>query len=697
MRETLLRVSRREQGASIQQFREGMGLMARWLVVGLFGLLAAGLLPGVASAGGCPNEQFRTGLGAGLPDCRAYEQVSPVDKNGGDVTPNISEHLFVSSTDGGRMSFASTQAYVDALTGAATVQFYVASRGASGWSSRSLLPSQRAEPFVMTGPVIAAFSSDLSSAILSSGGAGNGGHRGQDEPPLVSGEPPKNENLFVSDTSGNAYQLVDVTPAGVMPSGAEFDRATPDLSHVVFKEEAQLTPSASATTQNIFEWAGGAVSLVSALPGGGAASNASFDAVSEDGSRVVFTADDGNLYLHENGVPTVQIDASHGSGGGGAGGFGVASSDGSKVFFTDSAERGLTNDTVAGSGENLYEYDVAGATLTDLTPDVHAEVQGVVGAGSDGSYLYFVADGSLAAGATAGQPNLYLRHSGVTTFIATLKPGAELSDSGDGRDWGMRYRRSATVTPDGIRLAFDSLASLTGYDNRDATTGEPDTEVFLYDAVANHLVCASCNPSGDRPIGPSAIRELFSGLNLGPEESPPHYLYSDGNRLFFNSLDALSPQDSNGKEDVYEYEGGKVSLISSGTSGEFSEFADASASGDDAFFFTDQQLVAQDRDPQFDLYDARVGGGFPAPTVPASCVGESCRQSPVGAPVLGAPGSVTFAGDGNLTPAIAAPVLKPRPKAKKPKAKKRRRRAKAKKGARGSRRGIGSHSTGKRG
>ncbi len=50
-------------------------------------------------------------------------------------------------------------------------------------------------------------------------------------------------------------------------------------------------------------------------------------------------------------------------------------------------------------------------------------------------------------------------------------------------------------------VAFMSNSPLTGYDNRDAVSGQRDEEVFLYDAASNHLVCASCNPTGARPVG----------------------------------------------------------------------------------------------------------------------------------------------------------------------------------------------------
>ncbi len=96
--------------------------------------------------------------------------------------------------------------------------------------------------------------------------------------------------------------------------------------------------------------------------------------VSEDGSRIVFVAGGnlmsvytpiGNRAHRRKGhcadsslACTVQVDASQTGGLGGGGAFMRASADGSKVFFTDSDAAGLTSDTVAGSGQNLYEYDV---------------------------------------------------------------------------------------------------------------------------------------------------------------------------------------------------------------------------------------------------------------------------------------------------------------------------------------------------
>jgi DNA-binding beta-propeller fold protein YncE len=390
----------------------------------------------------------------------------------------------------------------------------------------------------------------------------------------------------------------------------------------------------------------------------------------------------------------------------GGGRFQIASADGSRIFFTD--EKPLTADSGAAPGPggsrgvaDLYECRVVEelpghltCDLTDLTPEIAgkaADVRGsVLGASEDGSYVYFVAEGILgqvanARGETAalGSPNLYLRHGAVTSFITTLAPG-------DKHDWAERlFEQPTRVSADGRFLELMSEAPLTGYDNRDIESGRPVAEVYLYDADSNRLVCASCVPTGARPAGVEYLKlEVGLGGLVGGEEAwapsalvaanvpgwtsfkfeesnhQPRYLSGSG-RLFFNTADALVPQDSNATQDVYEYEppgvggcteagetfsarsGGCVGLISAGASKAESGFLDASESGDDVFFLTSSRLGPRDVDAARDVYDARVGGGEAEPPRPVECSGDACQQ-PATPPVDATPGSLSFSGAGNV-------------------------------------------------
>jgi hypothetical protein len=157
----------------------------------------------------------------------------------------------------------------------------------------------------------------------------------------------------------------------------------------------------------------------------------------------------------------------------------------------------------------------------------------------------------------------------------------------------------------------------------------------------------------------------------------------DSGREFFNSADALVPQDKNNVEDVYEYEppgvgdcssssatystasGGCVSLISSGSAKEESAFLDATANGDEAFFLTQARLTSSDVDTSFDVYDAHVcSDSSPCPPPPAppspACQGDAC-QSPSSPPGEETPSSLTYKGPGNAAPPAAAPPPKPKP------------------------------------
>ncbi len=305
-----------------------------------------------------------------------------------------------------------------------------------------------------------------------------------------------------------------------------------------------------------------------------------------------------NLYLRE-GAATKQVDTAAGGGGS----FETASVDGQTAFFT--------------KGGHLWRYQAAGAgSAGDLTPA--GGVQGVLGASEDGTSVYYL----TAAG-------LFRWHSGTPTKVAD---GADASNYPPATG-------TARVSADGTRLLFVATAPLTGYDNEDLNTGAPDSQVYLYDATGAGLTCVSCNPTFGRPIGPSGIPgAVANGSASGSIHSyKPRALSAGGRRVFFESRDALAPLDSNEKRDVYQWEaqgtgsctraGGCVELISSGRAVGDGSFVDASADGADAFFLTNGSLVPSDPGG-VDLYDARVGGGFPVPSPPIVCLGDACQPLP---------------------------------------------------------------------
>ena len=604
-----------------------------------------------------------SGLARGLPDGRAYEQVTPANKDNGD--PYLRAGIFAED----RVNLAGNRVSYFSLYGFPGVKVYglsyLATRGKNDWVSQNLIPRQSADTSFLCAAYVdmVAYSSDMSEGILADGANQSSGCS-RDDPRLVSGEPRGVQNLFLRDNATGTYQLISLNPVSGPPADANYDGASTNLSHVVFDESAQLT-SDSPSGDDLYDWSAGAVKLVTEVPSsgtsctgvactptvgvlaGGALGNV-MHAVSADGSRIFFNAN-GNLYVRQNGSTTVQVDApaSGAPGPGGGGAFAAASADGSKVFFTDDSSAGLTSNTQSGSGANLYEYNVSTNTLTDLTATSDAQVQGLAGASVAGSYLYFVADGSLASGATAGQPNLYVFHNGTTTFIATLNPS-------DGCDWTSCL--TSRVSTNGQFLAFESTNSLTGYNNTDRETKSPDDEIFVYNAATGALACASC--SGGRPIGNTVINAPEeSGSEAGNVDILERYV-SNAGQLFFDTPDALLPTDTNGLQDVYEYEvdgsgtctqaGGCPYLLSSGTSDASSFYFDNTPSGSDALFVTSQQLVPTDTDGAYDIYDARVDGGFPAPKPPPPpCVGESCKPPPKSPPSLPVVATITFSGGGN--------------------------------------------------
>jgi virginiamycin B lyase len=351
--------------------------------------------------------------------------------------------------------------------------------------------------------------------------------------------------------------------------------------------------------------------------------------------------------------------------------------------------------------------------LTVDTADKNgAEVQGVIGVSEDGSYVYFVANGDLdGVGGpatpgdcrregsgngvhTSGTCNLYLLHGGTTTFIARLDATGPF-DVSNWQPLPFEGERTGRVSPDGRTLLFRSQRQLTGYDNdgpKCAFSGNKFTagtcaEIYRYRVGdPNPLLCVSCDPSGAAPLGEPRLKSkgtrIIDSGSIGATSSGralPRSLSADGNRVFFESPDELADGDANSRgacpdaaftlscQDVYEWEapdtgsceesspafssqdGGCLFLLSSGKGAEPSFLADASASGDDAFFFTREPLVSADRDEVQDVYDARTEGGLASQNIlaPVPCEGEACKAGASVPPGFQSPGSSSFAGPGN--------------------------------------------------
>jgi hypothetical protein len=398
---------------------------------------------------------------------------------------------------------------------------------------------------------------------------------------------------------------------------------------------------------------------------------------------------------------TTQLDIaqSGAEGPSGDGRFWTASDNGSRVFFTDCSR--LTVDSTArpgsGCGEgliltgnDLYEYDFEkppGERLTDLTIDgrsadtLGADVQGVIGSSEDGSNLAFVADGVLTNGPNkegrepvAGQPNLYLSHDRTTAFIATLAPtdnsfptsgnccqGA-FAHSGDWRgDLGLN---TAELAPNGHSVAFMSRLRLTGYDNSDTFGAghftEDIPEVFVYDDATGLISCGSCDPTGAPPQPSVELDENERGgyVTVSTNDTfNTRWLNSNGTEVFFNTSQGLVPQDTNHHQDVYEWESegtgacgqaeGCVHLLSGGDTPHNASVIDASANGDDVFFTSRATLVPRAVGQEtVQVYDARVGGGFPETSL--ACTGTGCQGVPPAPPIFATPSSATFNGIGNF-------------------------------------------------
>jgi len=638
----------------------------------------------------CPNQALRSGPSAPLPDCRAYELVTPVNTNGrtplGAENGNLTRQV---SPAGDKVPFRVEGGALPGIggTGSLLGDPYLATRTPSGWQT------------AYTGPT----GSEATAAApgTTSPDQGYSFYRAE-----VSGSAVIDGfTSYVRYPDGHA-EILGQGSLGKIDPQAVGQLISAGGTHIVFMTgilpapPVQLEPNAAPDgTKAVYDRTpDGVTHVVSLKPNGepfDAGQGALYQGASADGEGIAFSIT-GTLYLRYRNEETFEI-------GTGVDFAGVAEG-GHRIFYVEGGDHDGTGIYLGGG--NLKAFDVEDGVIDfsdtgDVTP---------VTVASDGSAAYFTSPSVLGGEnpegkvAQSGARNLYRSVEGQIEFVATVTErdvvGAKGPNSNEVVDglglWVAASKEVAALgevparsTPDGQVFLFKSRAKLTDYDS------EGHAEIYRYDADAGELDCISCNPTGAAATSDATLQseEREGGAKLFKTIVWPENLRADGRRAFFESAEQLVASDRDGLNDVYEWEqqgvgdctepGGCLALISSGQSGRNEYLWAVSASGDDVFLLSSDLLTGGDVDETPSIYDARVGGGFPPPpTPPGECLGEACQPAAIG-PDDPTPASSTFQGAGNVAEEVKSAHKKKHRKAKKKhgNAKKHRKQAKGKRRA----------------
>jgi len=634
--------------------------LATLAAVGI-GALSTSASPALAD--GCPNEQLRSeDNSTRLPECRAYEMVTPLYKEGFPVrTPALN--------DEGALAYTSIGDFAGGGTGSLQNQ-YVARRSSIGWATTALAPFPRSTFNLLTIRPTEGLSLDFRSSLWVAHG----------------NETPGEDDWFyyLRAPDGSMTRVGPGTIPGVDENNPYTEGVSPDLTHVVF---AHGLGGGNAANAALYEYIGtgneGPPLPVSVENNGQQiGGELCYNGMSTDGRVIVFGCTNNGVWARVGQSATVALAGSEctrtsGDPGGACNAvanadFAGMATDGSRVYFT-TAQQLVNGDT--DQTNDLYECEIPAGTpapvgtanpcssLTEVSGNVTgATVQSVVNVSEDGSRVYFLAKGVLAANlgtndaaAVAGDNNLYVwekdaaHPAGQTVFVAKL----EAND----------ISRAQTTT-DGRYLVFETPNKLLPSDTDEAT------DAYRYDAETGTLLRLSTDTTGTGGNTPGANAEIVQPRLIpqlqGVQLRHPA-ITADGSTVVFETAEALSPADTDATTDVYAWHEGQVSLISNGRTTGLSAGGEPGAigitpSGQDIFFSTYQPLTSGDSGTEQDFYDARVNGGFPAPAAEA-CSGEACRG--VLAPQPQPPGtsaSAAFNGPGSPLTAETPPANQPKPK-----------------------------------
>jgi hypothetical protein len=630
----------------------------------------------LASDEPCPNEQLRRENSSNaLPECRAYEQVSNPFKEGYEA--------ILINFDGDRAVQYQSKAPDIADSGEQNpiTNNYVATRSAGGWltipnlngptGSLSAAPGY-VTPGSIDGPFV--LSRDLLSSIMNFARQpaqqtereaylrhpdgtfsliGHGNPIGLSDTQLIAGAS--------ADLSRLLYTPTNLGPTNWGPGVYEFVGTGNNLPYRI-----DVDNSGNPVSECGFSAAGNSISrdgrvTVSTITGGCGAPNPPAD---ELWARInTTTSVDVSASQCTRTAPAEPCNAPADAS------FVSATPDGSRVFFTTSqqlvdGDTDQTNDIYAcdippGTPAPTGKANSCAALIQISGAGSDADVEQVLATSEDGSTTYFIARGVLAANkdalgepALAGDRNLYLWRTDATHPVGQTKFIAALPDSDN---------PLAQTTPDGRYLVLQTNGPLL------ATDTDTAADVYRYDADTDGLlrVSTAVSDTGGNDDSDGAFISM-------PQQGEPvtrKFTYhssptvsNDGSVIAFHTEQSLSPRDANDESDLYMWNSGQVSLITTGAvHGGLAEFYPGSSfavsgSGEDVYFGTEAQLTPSDGDGKADVYDARIDGGFQPPQL--GCSGETCQPAASTPPATPTSPANLPNGEGNVKPCPKNKVAK---------------------------------------